>query len=81
MMYVDHKTPDGLHNRIIRVYVGANIAHLAPLVNSVQADGDELEAIYARGLYPHQPITKTGKGYQRVVEFYGDTAKFIVGNW
>ena len=48
--------------------------HLAELVVEVQADCDELESLYAR--YPH--LNRTGA---RVVRFFGDEAKFIVGNW
>ena len=53
---------------------GTMLAHLAELVVEVQADCDELESLYAR--YPH--LNRTGA---RVVRFFGDEAKFIVGNW
>ena len=51
-------------------------------VISVQADCDELEYIYMRRLYPHpHPLQNALGAEMRVVTFYGDTAKFIVGNW
>ncbi len=43
-------------------------------VVSVQADSDELNYLYDR--FPDLPRVKDSK----VIRFYGDTAKFIVGN-
>lgn len=45
----------------------------APFVSAVQAEGDELEAI--RYQFPGLVIPK-----HAIVRWYGDQAKFIVGN-
>ena len=44
-------------------------------VTSIQADGDELEHIIKT--FENVPIRKNG----RVVNYFGDMAKFIVENW
>lgn len=49
------------------------------LVTEVQADGQELERCLAL-LRMKAPRREDGKPV-RVVTFYGDQAKFIVGNW
>lgn len=41
----------------------------------VQADGDELDALYEKFPYLYGRTTK------RVVRFFGPEAQFIIGNW
>lgn len=49
---------------------------IAENVKSIQADGDELEAINDQ--FPH--VLMSVKPGKRVHRFYGDTAKTIIGN-
>lgn len=82
MMYITYASEGESAKRTVRMYVGDRAPAVAEAVISVQADGDELEAIYERRLYPYDcPLNQKTHTYQRVVTFYGDAAKFIVGNW
>lgn len=54
-------------------HVGADLSNFALFVDEIQVDNTELE--YIRENIPGLPIPN-----KRVVKFYGDTAKMIVGN-
>jgi hypothetical protein len=82
MMYITYASEGESAKRTVGMHVGDRAPTWESEVISVQADGDELEAIYARRLYPYDcPLNHGTHTYQRVVTFYGDAAKFIVGNW
>ena len=63
-----------------QVHVQGNV-HAKPMdVLVVQADGHELERCLSLLGMKSYPCREDGKPL-RVVKFYGDQAKFIVGNW
>ena len=59
-------------------HVGERLCVSPYLVMEVQADGDELNVIIHQGLFtlPSPSPAKT----RRVWRFFGDQAKFIIGN-
>ena len=77
MLTVCFTVPGDNEDRFIKVYQGAHVDHLAthPGLKYIQADGPELGLIRAQ--FSNLPATMpviTG------VYYYGDTARFILGN-
>ena len=63
------------------LHVGSEITTNPHFVTEVQADGHELIACFdLLGIKGAERPMANGKPL-RVVKFYGDQAKFIVGNW
>lgn len=56
------------------VHVGENMTIPADNIVEVQVDGDELSHVESK-------FSNLPKSTGRVVKYYGDHAKFIVGNW
>lgn len=81
MLYITFENESG-HLETVTAWVGTvvNLHFMKRETVSVQADGNELEAIYMRKLYPHTP-PRALNGRMKVVRFFGDAAKFIVANW
>lgn len=67
MLYITTQQRQYMH------HIGSKFTTVpADLVQSVQADGHELDQIHSWG-FPNNG--------ERVQHFYGDMAKYIVGNW
>jgi hypothetical protein len=52
--------------------------HVTPTL--IQADGDELDYILLRTEHVRKAGGKDGKGYARVMKWFGEDAKFILHN-
>ena len=73
MLYINFQ--DGSSTGIHVGQINDNMRNSVSNIISIQADGDELNHIHQN--FSNIPFRKD----KRVVKFYGETAKFIMGNW